>query len=295
MNSIHDTFKQFCKERHAEDKGKNFNLLQEVYANTELFDISLYDFSKEFENCTIDIVTDVEKDNKKSKLSFVMLTKDIALPFKNNFIKVEKATNTEPYDSFLFISEESPTILKGSVITVDSMAEIQATTPFHIEANTKETGNLFTYFILMPMDENVKNTDSDEFNKMIIQYFRTIFTCLKVISNLSDKTIVTDTPSTTKYEYYRRKHDTTIKKPVKPIYYVLDKKEETKKVKYNQIESRGHLEFTFSFRVRGHWRRISDKTYGKDRNGNYNILGYTWVTEYVKGEGELVKKLRVIK
>ena len=44
MLSIHDTFKQFCKERHAEDKGKNFNLLQEVYANTELFDISLYDY-----------------------------------------------------------------------------------------------------------------------------------------------------------------------------------------------------------------------------------------------------------
>ena len=51
MQLITEVFKQFCKERHAEDKGKNFNLLQEVYANTELFDISLYDFSKDMKTC----------------------------------------------------------------------------------------------------------------------------------------------------------------------------------------------------------------------------------------------------
>jgi hypothetical protein len=39
---VTEAFKQFTKERHAEDKGKNFNLLQEVYASTEFFDISLY-------------------------------------------------------------------------------------------------------------------------------------------------------------------------------------------------------------------------------------------------------------
>ena len=123
----------------------------------------------------------------------------------------------------------------------------------------------------------------------------TVISCLEVIGRLSDKAVVSDTPSTTKYEYYRRKHDTTIKKPIKPIYYVLDKKEETTKNKYNSIRAIGKLEFNHSFKVRGHWRRISEKSYGKDRQGNYNILGYTWVTEYVKGEGELIKKLRVIK
>ena len=37
---IIEAFHQFCKERHAEDKGKNFNLLQEIYSKTEFFDIS---------------------------------------------------------------------------------------------------------------------------------------------------------------------------------------------------------------------------------------------------------------
>ena len=37
---VTELFKQFCKERHAEDKGKNYDKLQEVYANTELFDLS---------------------------------------------------------------------------------------------------------------------------------------------------------------------------------------------------------------------------------------------------------------
>lgn len=292
---VTEAFKQFCKERHAENKGKNFNLLQEIYANTELFDISLYDFSKDFENCKIEMVSDVEKKNKKSKLSFVMLKKDIALPFKSIFIKVERATDKEPYDSFLFINEETPTVLTGSVITTE-IEGMHLVTPFKIEANTNNVGNLFTYFILMPIDEAVLDkSSSKEFNSMIIHYFRTIFTCLKVVSDLSNKAVVSDTPTTTQYEYYRRKHAEAIKKPVKPIYYVLAKKEETVKHKYNNIRAIGKLEFNHSFKVRGHWRRISEKSYGKDRNGEYNILGHTWVTEYVKGEGELVKKLRVIK
>ena len=137
--------------------------------------------------------------------------------------------------------------------------------------------------------------DNKKIYELIENLFITVIACLDVIGNLPNRAVVSDTPCTTKYEYYRRKHDTTIKKPIKPIYYVLDQKEETTKHKYHSIRAIGKLEFNYSFKVRGHWRRISDKTYGKDRNGNYNILGYTWVTEYVKGEGELVKKLRVIK
>ena len=56
----------------------------------------------------------------------------------------------------------------------------------------------------------------------------------------------------------------------------------------------GNLEYSFAFKVRGHWRHINEGTFGKDRNGNYNVKGYTWVTEYTKGEGELAKRIRVI-
>ena len=283
MLSIHDTFKQFCKERHAEDKGKNFNLLQEVYANTELFDISLYDFSLNLRTCK---GSEVIKNGNTRAICFT-LEKELSLPFQNNFIKCESV------GSYIFIREYEPNLLTGTMY-VPSNKLFTGNVPFYIK-NYPDTKQIviatdMEYFL----NTNIK-VIKDHAEQIAENLLITVISCLEVIGSLSDKAVVSDTPSTTKYEYYRRKHDTTIKKPVKPIYYVLDKKEETTKNKYNSIRAIGKLEFNHSFKVRGHWRKISDKTYGKDRNGNYNILGYTWVTEYIKGEGELVKKLRVIK
>ena len=283
MLSIHDTFKQFCKERHAEDKGKNFNLLQEVYANTELFDISLYDFSLNKRTCK---GSEVIKDGSIRAMCFTP-EKELSLPFQNNFIKCESV------GSYMFIREYEPNLLTGSLYVPYNKLFV-GNIPFYVKLYTENKQIVISVSIKPFLNANtevLKNHAEQIAENLLI----TVISCLEVIGSLSDKAVVSDTPSTTKYEYYRRKHDTTIKKPVKPIYYVLDKKEETTKNKYHSIRAIGKLEFNHSFKVRGHYRRISDKTYGKDRNGNYNILGYTWVTEYVKGEGELVKKLRVIK
>lgn len=325
MLSIHDTFKQFCKERHAEDKllhnSKNFNLLQEVYANTELFDISLYDFEK--------------NDNKVFKFKanppqFEATTtdlKDFTLPFSSNFIKYSN-------DTYVFIREFSPDTITGTIYLTgydtvfapyideetgepleplaDELKEELAAKgyqevtcglitplncPFTISLNADTftiKSNLFLkdeYGTEIPINESSK----DDVTNLAREIFKIAFRTYAVINSLNKKSVVVDTPSTPQTEYYRRKHAETIKRYNRPIYYVLDKKEETKKVNYYKIQSRGHLEFTHSFKVRGHWRRISEKSYGKDRNGNYNILGYTWVTDYVKGNGELAQKLRVIK
>lgn len=52
----------------------------------------------------------------------------------------------------------------------------------------------------------------------------------------------------------------------------------------------------YSYEVMGHWRRLQNiKQLGKDRHGYRNVKGYTWVIPYIKGEGELVKKVRVVK
>ena len=283
MLSITDTFKQFCKERHAEDKGKNFNLLQEVYANTELFDISLYDFSLNPKTCK---GSEVIKNENMRAMCFTP-EKELSLPFQSNFIKCESV------GSYIFIREKEPNLLTGTVY-VPSSELFAGNVPFYIKNYLDYEQIVIATDINYFLNTNIKVIE-DHAEQIAENLLITVISCLEVIGSLSDKAVVSDTPSTTKYEYYRRKHDTTIKKPVKPIYYVLDKKEETTKHKYNSIRAIGKLEFNHSFKVRGHWRRISDKTYGKDRNGNYNILGYTWVTEYIKGEGELVKKLRVIK
>lgn len=52
----------------------------------------------------------------------------------------------------------------------------------------------------------------------------------------------------------------------------------------------------YSYEVMGHWRRLQNiKQLGKDRYGCRNVKGYTWVIPYIKGEGELIKKVRVVK
>ena len=75
----------------------------------------------------------------------------------------------------------------------------------------------------------------------------------------------------------------------------MEKKEEVEKQNYNRIKPLGHLAFDHSFKVRGHWRKISPHSYGKNRQGEYVVTGITWVKEHVRGEGDLVKKIRVLK
>lgn len=53
------------------------------------------------------------------------------------------------------------------------------------------------------------------------------------------------------------------------------------------------IEWTYSWVVRGHWRKFNGV--GKDRNGNRNVGNWTWVKSHQKGEGDLVTKNRVVK
>lgn len=67
-----------------------------------------------------------------------------------------------------------------------------------------------------------------------------------------------------------------------------------KKYVSNAINLLGRkIDFTFAFPVRGHWRELPGKT-GKDRRGNYCVTNKTWVTESIKGSGELITK-RIVK
>jgi len=85
---------------------------------------------------------------------------------------------------------------------------------------------------------------------------------------------------------------------------VAGNKKERKKLGYSIVTRKQYvskairtlgrkLEFTFAFPVRGHWRELSNKV-GKDRRGNYCVPNKTWVSESIKGTGELITK-RVIK
>lgn len=323
MQPITEIFKQFCKERHEEDKilnkSKNFNYLQETYANTELFDVSLY--NKDNENSP-KLEAKINFSKRVAKISEL---KDFSLPFESNFIKYDK-------DYCIFIKENSPNIIVGTLYCASGSDNWKVNNiPFHtnltfnitLENDTfnltltskdldlllKQLENSFRkdwYYYLK--ENNIQDLSQMEYAKekyitewehaeqdALTHLLKKIIVTCYALNNLSNKTVVADTPLNPKTEHYRRKHAETIKRYNRPIYYVLDKEEETKKVNYYKIQSRGHLEYTHAFHVRGHWRKISEKSYGKNRKGEYVILGQTWVTEYVKGEGELTKRLRVIK
>lgn len=57
-----------------------------------------------------------------------------------------------------------------------------------------------------------------------------------------------------------------------------------------------HIDWTHKWLVRGHWRKLTSASLGKDREGNYNVKGYTWVSEHEKGPEDalVVKKVRVV-
>ena len=273
---IKEAFKKFTEERHAEDKGRNHDTLQEIYASTEFFDMSLYDFDNSFLH-GFSLVHD--------EYVGTYTIEDINLPFQNIWLKLKD-------NVFMFLREYSPEIITGTMYTTNYMCEMPK------YANVTGTLNI-------PFTIRVKNgTISSDLDVPLIKEhmpilmestFQVAIQVGEALNNLSKKQVAVDTDTSGHSEYYRRKRKPTIKIPQRPIYYVLgDKKEDVTK-KYNSIKSMGRLEYSHSFKVRGHWRSIDEKSLGKDRNGNYGIKGYTWVVEHIRGEGELTKRLRVVK
>ena len=55
------------------------------------------------------------------------------------------------------------------------------------------------------------------------------------------------------------------------------------------------IEWKHQWRVRGHWRKIASDSIGRDREGDYCIVGRTWVNDFIKGDGPLIEKLRLVK
>lgn len=297
---VTEIFKQFCNERYKEAnlkkyKGYDYNSMQQIYASTEFFDVSLYSWKKENTR-----YYDLE-NNGYTYLCYTKDLEDFSLPFQNNFIKYKD-------DTYIFLREFSPNIITGTVYYTSFKFEgFCLNCPFSIElGETHDNESVIElknmqdiYFLLKQrVQKELLQETLEEFAK---NFFHIMLETCIIFKTLNKKAVVTDnynTKSTGKQyaDYYRLKGKPTIKVPSRPIYYVIGNKEEKdNENKVKRIKSRGYTEFTYAFHVRGHWRRIAEKSYGKDRNGNYNTLGYTWVNEYIKGEGELTKRLRVIK
>ena len=79
-----------------------------------------------------------------------------------------------------------------------------------------------------------------------------------------------------------------IKHRIKNIVYVNKRRQK------NVVSLEGKpIEWSHKWEVRGHWRVC--KTIGKDRFGDYRVNGFTWVKPHEKGDGDLVKKTRLLR
>lgn len=267
---LKEIFKKFQKERHAEDKKKHYNLLQETYANTILFYFKDTPINKTY---TPNIIHDICSycDEK------ILNLKELSLPFKNIFAQVfnrqflkDNKLISENY--YLFLREFDPEHITGTLYTVSENYTIN--TPFTIDISL----NCISW----------DNKYSDN-----ILFLNIILESLKILCNLHNKYVIKSTPTNNIKEYFPRKKDTTIQVQNRPLYYVYGThKDMSSQIKQNKNYT---YEILKSFLVRGHWRKINSESIGKDREGLRCVHGYTWISEYKKGADEPVSSLRIVK
>ena len=266
---VTELFKEFQENRIKQAKKSEIDYMKEVYANTELFDFSKLVIEEQYYN-----IGQVEN-------RWVFPNSFDALPFLSQFIKISN-------EFCIMLKEYQPTILTGCIFL--NYKSFQLFLPFTFHINTH------LLVIQNSLIDLLKNTfgyrDAQVLINSSMQMLAHVF---EILDSLSKYALVVDKNEKAKPEYYafRDKSKKTIKVTNRPIYYILNKKDVEKKT-YN-IQPLGKLEYSHAFKVRGHWRKIDEKSIGKDRNGDYKIEGFTWVTDYVKGEGELVNRVRIVK
>ena len=284
--TVYDVFNKYQQHIYKQIKKSEKDYVKECFAKTELFDISSLNLKTEY-----DIPASV-----KDGLVIGKIETSISLPFENCFIKVYDDAEES---NGVFIKEYDPEHLTGAVLIISRRFNtfIEMTFPFTINLNSMslvvETKHLDKSYIEAFHAEEKMNKEETEF--MYKTSFKDIAMIIKLAMETLDRlnryVILTD--RTDRKEYYARKGKPTIKLDGRPIYYVMEKKVYERK-EYN-IKPITKLEYSYSFHVRGHWRKLSEEQTGKNRQGIYNVKGYTWVKDFIKGEGELVKRVRIVK
>jgi len=157
---------------------------------------------------------------------------------------------------------------------------------------TERSPGQYTVWRIVKDDNEVSitwyNHDNLSSEEDIKYYHRYILAVKEMLKSLNRKNTYLAKEKTGRSKAMRKgKKKTYIE--IKPLTYVLPKK-----IYEERPTSLGtNIDWSHKFEVRGHWRKIN--TIGKNRNGEYCIQGFTWIKEHIRGEGELIKKTRVVK
>lgn len=288
-----ELFKEFTESVLLEHKNnkKMHDECIDIYSKTQFFDLSNADLNKVNEEAKnhepkLDLL-------QNDDLQLIYDNLSLNLPFESVFIKTQFAN--------LFMREFNQVTLTGCYIREIKDGYIYKQ-PFTITYLFNQMiVNFNTYNLICSLNKIYSN---EQEQKKTYEYFLKfmvwdIYTISKIFEKLNKKTILIDEPIQNKPKYYRYKDKAkgTLKVNTRPIYIVLDEEKINKKCDYNKIHKQGILKRDFSFPVIGHWRRLSDnRHFGKDRQGNYNVQGYTWVKSFIKGnkDGIMQQRERIV-
>lgn len=289
MNVV-DLFKNYQVHILNAAKKSEKDYIKEVFSRTELFDISNL---KE----TVPQLIPIERGEEL----VAPLPKELSLPFDSCFIQI---WSDEDEHNGIFIREYSPYVLTGAAFMDYHRDKITLSTPFIIDLDRLELSikksdvqDLVSDVARQMNMSPITNPDSFERQMMqelnIIRFTdiaRLIQLATNALDSLNKRAVMID--KCKKSEYYSFKGKPTVK-VTRPIYYVLDKENYIYQSK--NIKPLTKLEYSHSFRVRGHWRKMHEDFIGKDRQGERHVKGFTWIKDFVKGDGELTKRIRSFK
>lgn len=258
----------------------NANMIIEKTATSEVFDISNIGYLKK----DYDYVSNEDKELTIVHSS-ILKNEEFSLPFPSVLIKTgirySPFSESTEMENYVFITELNPFEYIGRIMCTledeDKDIERADSNLFYIKGET-----LYVYGILHEGKGELENA------------IEIILKAIYIVSNLPKHQTYSYTPKDSKPEYYRRKGESTIKIVNRPIYYILNKKDDSNKIRVDR--NKGYLKCEYSFLVRGHWRTLHNpKSFGVNRNNERIVQGYTWIKEYMKGEGELIKRVRLVK
>ena len=96
-----------------------------------------------------------------------------------------------------------------------------------------------------------------------------------------------------KAKYRNAKGKKCVFKPRNTIY--VDHKKSTRITKTEKTKSGKFIRHIFGWSVMSHWRKLKNPTsLGLDRNGDRNVVGYTWICTYEKGDEKAKTMVRKV-
>lgn len=129
------------------------------------------------------------------------------------------------------------------------------------------------------------------YRQMVIDTALTVIKLLETINHKSWTVVSNDTPVKVKTRVGRN----LTKYKYKPSNIVYVYSEHKFRKQFPGLSHKIINKPNYAYEVRGHWRRLQYGQIGKDREGLRGVKGYTWVIPFIKGEGEVMKKVRIVK